>query len=217
MPPGPFIGQSLRKAGLESISCLVHVFIAPPPPTLCIAREKNLAGFTYYSFFYKLLLLPLCTQRYTLTTLLFPFSANCIMYSEAAVLYMVYSIKGSVALPQYTQSGNGPIFGEHSTMMEKSGGGVHAHPLSLYVPLRTKCMFQLRGQKHSVLFLIYPYMYYVVAIFFIFIWFLPAVLPSDRRLCLPFADSLCNVACGALFCMCKDCRRYCRAHALNLS
>ncbi len=52
------------------------------------------------------------------------------MYSEATVLDMVYSIKGSVALPQYTQSGNGPFFGEHSTMMEK-WGGVYAHPLSL--------------------------------------------------------------------------------------
>jgi hypothetical protein len=41
---------------------------------------------------------------------------------------------------------------------------VHALPLSLYLPSPAKlwCMLQLRGQIHSPLFLLYPYMYSVV-------------------------------------------------------
>ncbi len=53
-----------------------------------------------------------------------------------------------------------PLSGVHSIMMEKltqagEGGGVHAHPLSLYLPSRTKlwCTLHLRGQIHS------PYFY----------------------------------------------------------
>jgi hypothetical protein len=49
-----------------------------------------------------------------------------------------------------------PISGVHSIMMEKpahagEGEGVHALPLSLYLPSRTKlqCALQLRGQTHS--------------------------------------------------------------------
>ncbi len=44
------------------------------------------------------------------------------------------------------------------------GCGMHAHPLSLYLPSGTElwCMLQLRGQIHSPLFLFYPYMYSVV-------------------------------------------------------
>ncbi len=40
---------------------------------------------------------------------------------------------------------------------------MHAHPLSLYLPSRTKlwCTLQLRGQIHIPLFLLYPYMYSV--------------------------------------------------------
>jgi hypothetical protein len=50
---------------------------------------------------------------------------------------------------EYTQSSNGP-------MMEKSAlageGGVHAHPLSLYLPARSmlQCTLQLRGQIHPL-------------------------------------------------------------------
>ncbi len=52
------------------------------------------------------------------------------------------------------------FFGVHSIMMVKSaqpgvgwGWGVHAHPLSLYLPSRAKlwCTFQLSGQIHSSL------------------------------------------------------------------
>jgi hypothetical protein len=57
------------------------------------------------------------------------------------------------------------IAGVHSIMMEKSAlagvGGVHAHPLSLYLPSRTKLQrtLQLRGQIHYIpLFHLYPYM-----------------------------------------------------------
>ncbi len=53
-----------------------------------------------------------------------------------------------------------PISGVHSIMMEKpahagEGEGVHALPLSLYLPSRTKlqCAFQLRGQIHSPYFI----------------------------------------------------------------
>ncbi len=55
------------------------------------------------------------------------------------------------------------------------GWGVHAHPLSLYLPSRTKlqCTLQLRGQIHtSYFFHLYPYMYSVVAA----LWKLPAPL-----------------------------------------
>ncbi len=46
-------------------------------------------------------------------------------------------------------------------MMEKlaqAGVGVHAHPLSLYLPSRTKlrCTLQLRGQIHSPCFISIP-------------------------------------------------------------
>ncbi len=57
-----------------------------------------------------------------------------------------------------------PISEIHPIMMEKSawlwwGWGVHAHPLSLYWPSRTKlqCTLQLRGQIHSP-FHLYSYM-----------------------------------------------------------
>ncbi len=52
-----------------------------------------------------------------------------------------------------------PLSGVHSVMMEKLSqpgeGGVHAHPLSLYLPSRTElwCTLQLRGQIH------FPYFY----------------------------------------------------------
>jgi hypothetical protein len=52
-----------------------------------------------------------------------------------------------------------PLSGVHSIMMEKLAQpgyaeGVHAHPLSLYLPSRTKlwCTLQLRGQIHSSYF-----------------------------------------------------------------
>ncbi len=73
---------------------------------------------------------------------------------------------------EYTQSGNGHVLsGIHSIMMEKSaqpgddGGGVHALPLSFYLPSRAKvwcyCSLQLRRRIHPPLFLLYPYMYSV--------------------------------------------------------
>ncbi len=63
-----------------------------------------------------------------------------------------------------------PLSCEHSIIMEKlaqagEGGGLHAHPLSLQSPSRTKlqCMLQLGGQIHTLtLFHLYQYMYSVV-------------------------------------------------------
>jgi hypothetical protein len=56
-----------------------------------------------------------------------------------------------------------PVSGVHSIMMEKLAqvgevGGVHAHPLSLYLPSRTKlqCTRQLRGGDAIPLFHLYP-------------------------------------------------------------
>ncbi len=58
------------------------------------------------------------------------------------------------------------VYVVHSVMMEKSaqpgeGGGMHAHPLSLYLPSRSKRWYtlQLRGQIHPFYFLLYPFMY----------------------------------------------------------
>ncbi len=57
---------------------------------------------------------------------------------------------------QSTQSGKWPLSAVHSIMTVKSaqpgeGGGVHALPLSLYLPSRAKlwCTLQLRGQIYT--------------------------------------------------------------------
>ncbi len=70
---------------------------------------------------------------------------------------------------EYTQNGNGRLSCIPSIMMEKLaqagvGGKVDAHPLSLYLPSRTKlqCTLELRGQIHSSYF-ISIHMYFVLA------------------------------------------------------
>jgi hypothetical protein len=63
---------------------------------------------------------------------------------------------------EYTQSGMNTFWLTFRLIMEKLAlvgeggeeGGGHAHPLSLYLPSRTKlrCTLQLRGQIHSPYF-----------------------------------------------------------------
>jgi hypothetical protein len=60
-----------------------------------------------------------------------------------------------VATTEYTDWQR-PLSGVHSVMLEKlahagEGGGMHFHPLSVYLPSLTKlwCTLQLRGQIHS--------------------------------------------------------------------
>ncbi len=71
---------------------------------------------------------------------------------------------------EYPQSGNGPflayIHHDGKIIPAWCGWGVHALPLSLFLPSRAKLRrtLQLRGQMHSPLFLLYPYMYSVFSL-----------------------------------------------------
>jgi hypothetical protein len=66
--------------------------------------------------------------------------------------------------PQSTPEWQRPLSGVHSIMMEKLAqagvcGGVHAHPLSLYLPSRTKLQFYAVAERADTLplFHLYPY------------------------------------------------------------